>query len=67
MYMQQVTEHDTNKHLRHAITEKYDKDWYFRVNDDNSMTDTYISSITYTEMDQLNTYNPIVMTMKDNR
>ena len=46
---------------RHKATDKYDnngKDKYFRVGD-NNMSYRYILSITYTEMDQLNTYNPI--------
>ena len=50
------------KHLRHTTTEKYDnsgKGGYFRFDDDNNMSYRYILSITYTEMDQLNTYNPI--------
>ena len=51
-----------NKHLRHTTTEKYEsneKDGYFRFDDDNNMSYKYILSITYTEMGQLNTYNPI--------
>ena len=51
-----------NKHLRHTTTEKYDnngKDGYFRFDGDNNMSYRYILSITYTEMGQLNTYNPI--------
>ena len=51
-----------NKHLRHTTTEKYDnngKGWYFRFDDDYNMSYRYILSITYTEMGQLNTYNPI--------
>ena len=51
-----------NKHLRHITTEKYDnsgKGGYFRFDDDNNMSYRYILSITYTEMSQLNTYNPV--------
>ena len=51
-----------NRHLRHTATEKYDnsgKGEYFRFDDDNNMSYRYILSITCTEMDQLNTYNPI--------
>ena len=51
-----------DKHLRHTTTEKYDnngKGGYFRFDDDNNMSYRYILSITYTEMGQLNTYNPI--------
>ena len=42
--------------------EKYDnngKDGYLRFDDDNNMSYRYILSIVYTEMGQLNTYNPI--------
>ena len=51
-----------NKHLRHATTEKYDnngKGGYFRFDDDNNISYKHILSIAYTEMGQLNTYNPI--------
>ena len=51
-----------NKHLRHTTTEKYEsngKDGYFRFDDYNNMSYKYILSIPYTEMGQLNTYNPI--------
>ena len=51
-----------NKHLRHTTTEKYDnhgKDGYFQFDDDNDMSYRYILPTTYTEMGQLNTYNPI--------
>ena len=51
-----------NLHLRHTTTEKYDnsaKGWYFRFDDDNNTSYKYILSITWTEMGQLNTYNPI--------
>ena len=51
-----------NKHLKHTTTEKYDnngKGEYFRFDGDNNMSYRYILSITYTEMGQLNTYNPI--------
>ena len=51
-----------NKHLRRTNTEKHDKNGkggYFRFDDDNNMSYIYILSINYTEMDQLNTYNPI--------
>ena len=50
------------KHLRHTTTEKYDsngKGGYFRFDDDNNMSYRYILSISYTEMGQLNIYNPI--------
>ena len=50
-----------NKHLRHTTNEEYDnngKGGYFRFNDDNNMSYRYILSITWTEMGQLNTYNP---------
>ena len=50
------------KHLRYTTTEKYDntgKGGYFRLDDDNNMSNKYILSITYTEMGQLTTYNPI--------
>ena len=43
--------------------EKYDKNgkgWYFRFDDDdNNISHEYILSITWTELGQLNTYNPI--------
>ena len=51
-----------NKNLRHTTTEKYDtneKGGYFRFYHDNNMSYRCILSITYTEMGQLNTYNPI--------
>ena len=51
-----------NKHLRHTTNEKYDnngKGGYFRFDDDNNMSYRYILSITYTEMDLMNIYNPI--------
>ena len=51
-----------NKHLRHTTTGKYDnngKGEYFRFDDDNNMSYRYILSVTYTEMGQLSTYNPI--------
>ena len=41
---------------------KYDnngKVGHSRLDDDNNMSYRYILSITYTEMSQLNTYNPI--------
>ena len=50
-----------NKHRRHTTTEKYDNNGtggYFRFDDDNNMSYS-ILSITYTEMGQLNTYNPL--------
>ena len=50
------------KHLRHTTTEKYDnngKGGYFRYDDDNNMSYRYIISVTYTEIGQLGTYNPI--------
>ena len=59
-----------NKHLRHKTTEKYDnngKGWYFQFDDDNKMSYKYILSITWTEMGQLNTYNPIYFNDKGNR
>ena len=57
-----VSLYSCNKHLRHTTTEKYDnngKGGYFRFDDDNNMSYRYIFSITYSEMGQLNTYNPI--------
>ena len=50
-----------NTHLRHTTTERYNngKGGCFRFDDDNNMSYRYILSITYTEMGQLNTYNPI--------
>ena len=51
-----------NKLLRHTSTEKYDnngKGGYFRFDDDDNMSNRYILSVPYTEMGQLNTYNPI--------
>ena len=45
-----------------SSTEKYDKNGkcgYFRFDDDYNMRDKYVISVTYTEMGQLNTYNPI--------
>ena len=51
-----------NKHLRHTTTEKYDnngKGGYLRFDDDNNMSYRYIILITYTEMGQLKTHNPI--------
>ena len=59
-----------NKHLRHTTTKKYDnngKGWYFRFDDDNNMSYEYILSITWTEMGQLNTYNPIYSNDKGNQ
>ena len=47
---------------KQLTTEKYDdngKGGYFRFDYDNNMSYRYILSITYTEMVQLNTYNPI--------
>ena len=41
---------------------KYDNNWkggYFRFDDDSNMSYRYILSVTYTEMGQLSTYNPI--------
>ena len=35
------------------------KSGYFSINDDNNMSYRYIFSITFTEMDQFNTHNPI--------
>ena len=49
--------------------EKYDnngKGWYFRFDDDNNMSYKYILSMTWTEMGQLNTYNPIYFNDKGN-
>ena len=49
--------------------EKYDnngKGWYFWFDDDNNMSYKYILSITWTEMGQLNTYNPIYFNDKGN-
>ena len=56
-----------NKHLRHPTTEKYDNNGnggYFRFDDDkfdddNNMSYRYILSITYIEMGQLITHNPV--------
>ena len=51
-----------DNHLRHTTTETYDnngKGGHFRFDDDNNMSYRYILSITYTEMGQLSTYNPI--------
>ena len=51
-----------NKHLRHTTTGKYEnngKGGYFRFDDHNNMSYRNILSITYTEMGQMNTYNPI--------
>ena len=48
--------------------EKYDnngKGWYFWF-DDNNMSYEYILSITWTEIGQLNTYNPIYFNDKGN-
>ena len=59
-----------NKHLKHTTTEKYDnngKGWYLRFDDDNNMSYKYILSITWPEMCQLNTYNPIYFNDKCNR
>ena len=70
MYMQYVTEYDVTNISRHTTTEKYDnngKGWYFRFDDDNDMSYKYILSITWTEMGQLNTYNPIYFNDKGNR
>ena len=36
-----------------------EKGGYFRFDDENNMSYRYILSITYTEMDQFNTCNPI--------
>ena len=50
-----------DKHLRHTTRENYDnngKGGYFRFDDDNNMRCRFLS-ITYTEMGQLNTYDPI--------
>ena len=52
------------KQLRHTTTEKYDdngKGGYFRFDDDNNKGYRYILSITYTEIGQLNIYNPIYL------
>ena len=51
-----------NKHLRHKTMKKYEnngKGGYFRFDYDNNMSYGYILSITYTYMDQLNTFNPM--------
>ena len=59
-----------NKHLRHTTTEKYDnngKVWYFRFDDDSNMSYKYILSITWTEIGQLNTYDPIYFNDKGKR
>ena len=69
MYMQYVTEYDVTN-IWHTTTEKYDnngKDWYLRFDYDNNMSYKYILSITWTEMGQLNTYNPMYFNNKGNR
>ena len=51
-----------DKHLRHTTTQAYDnngKGGYFRFDDDNNMIYRNTISMTYTEMGQFNTYNPI--------
>ena len=51
-----------NKHLSYTTTEKYGnngKGGYLGFDYDNYMIYRYIISIAYTEMGQLNTYNPI--------
>ena len=70
MYMQYVTKCIWyHKHLRHTTTEKYnnEKGWNFQYDDDNNMSYKYILSITWTEMGQLDTYNPIYFNDKGNR
>ena len=62
--MQSVTEYDVTNISGTQLREKYDnngKVGYFRFDDDNNMSYRYILSITYTEMGQLNTYNPMVV------
>ena len=51
----------------HNHGKKYDNNGaggYFQFDDDNKMSYRYILSITYTEMGQLNTYNPLYIVMK---
>ena len=49
----------TSQTHNHGKTHDNGKAGYFRFDDDNNMSYRYILSITYTEMGQLNTYNPI--------
>ena len=51
----------------HGKNDNYGKSWYFRFDDDNNMSYRYILSITWIEMGQLNTYNPIYFNDKCNR
>ena len=62
MYMQQVTEYDVTNISDTQPRKKYDnngKGGYFRFDDDYNMSYRFIFPITYTEMGQLNTCNPI--------
>ena len=43
------------------------KGGYLRFDDDNNMSYRHILSITYTEMGQLNTYNPIYCNGENNK
>ena len=70
MYMQYVTEYDVKNISDTRPRKKYDnngKGWYFRFVDDNNMSYKYILSITWPEMGQLNTYNPIYFNDKGHR
>ena len=57
--------HDAKKQTKtyqahnHGKYSNNGKGGYFRFDDDNNMSYRYILSITYTEMGQLNSYNPI--------
>ena len=49
----------TSQAHNHGNYDNNGKEGYFRFDDDNNMSYRYIHSITYTEMGQLNIYNPI--------
>ena len=49
----------TSKTHNHGNYDNNGKGGYFRFDDDNNMSYRYILSITYNEMGQLNSYNPI--------
>ena len=62
MYMQWVTQYDVTSISDTQPRKKYDingKGGHFRFDNDNNLSYRYIISITYTEMGQLNIYNPI--------
>ena len=59
MYMQYVTEYDVTNISGTQQQKIWQSGWYFRFNDDGNMSYRYILSITWTQMGQLNTYNPI--------